>query len=37
MLAQQQDAALDDDIRVVQLAALDFARFDDDDYVEAYM
>jgi len=37
MLAQQQDAALDDDIRVVQLAALDFAKFDDDDYVEAYM
>jgi len=37
MLAQQQDAAFDDDIRVVQLAALDFAKYDNDDYVEAYM
>ena len=37
MLAQQQDAAFDNDIRVVQLAALDFTKYDDDDYVEAYM
>ena len=37
MLAQQQDVAFDDDIQVVQLAALDFAKYDDDDYVEAYM
>ena len=36
MLAQQQDAAFDDNIRVVQLAALDFAKYDDNDYVEAY-
>jgi len=37
MLAQQQDAAFDEDICVVQLAALDFTKYSDDDYVEAYM
>ena len=37
MLAQHQDqdAAFNDDVSVVQLAALDFAKFDDDEYVEA--
>ena len=34
---QDQDAAFNDDVSVVQLAALDFAKFDDDEYVEAYM
>ena len=39
MLAQHQDqdAAFNDDVSVVQLAALDFAKFDDNEYVEAYM
>lgn len=37
ILAQHQDAAFDDDICVVQFAALEFAKLGDDEYVEAYM